>query len=438
MKHKPRSNEQLSRLSFFLATAGWQWCCQPFSCLCSQNVTHRRRRFVQHDGHVGLRNPCLLSKSKDPIPNRSLRSRRAAARSISSAWCCIMLAKDRIEVSKIGITGYWLWSRLSDICDCCKSMKNFRDSAFTNSGLEVGLPAFQLPMFEKCDSLPKGDLCDMFVSGIHAFCEISASIPYQKLEVPESQSTGTLHLCINASRPSLCCSCGKKTCLMQRSRGFGHGVVVSKNCTILIVLLCDCCKPMNNCRDWALSNSGLEVGLPAFQLPTFENFTQCRKEICSTCLCKESIPTIPFGNSKHPLPTRSRFLRAAVRSTSSALCLHHAHPFVAAEEKKQSHAEKQRVWSRSCRDQNLLRAIQRLILSKIWATGYWLCSQVWHVTSANQWTIVEIEFLATASWKWGCQPFTCPCSKSVTHCRKEIGSRCLFKESMPFVKSSEI
>ena len=64
----------------------------------------------------------------------------------------------------------------------------------------------------------------------------------------------------------------KKTCLTQRSRGFGHGVVVSKMCysvTLVIVLsvvLCDCCKPMNNCRDWAFSNSGLEVWLPAFQL----------------------------------------------------------------------------------------------------------------------------------------------------------------------------
>ena len=30
-------------------------------------------------------------------------------------------------------------------------------------GLEVGRPAFQPPMFEKCDSLPKRDLFDMFV-----------------------------------------------------------------------------------------------------------------------------------------------------------------------------------------------------------------------------------------------------------------------------------
>ena len=92
--------------------------------------------------------------------------------------------------------------------------------------------------------------------------------------------------------------------------------------------------------------------------PCSQNVTHCRKEICSTCLFKTSIPAVPFWNSKHPLPTRSRFLRATVRSTSSALWLHHAHPFVAATEKNLSHAEKQKVWSRSCGLQDLLRPIQ--------------------------------------------------------------------------------
>ena len=63
---------------------------------------------------------------------------------------------------------------------------------------------------------------------------------------------------------------------------------------------------------------------------------------------------IPLGNFKHPLPARRRFLTATVRSTCSALWLHHAHPFVAATEKNVSHAEKQRVWSRSCGLQDLL------------------------------------------------------------------------------------
>ena len=168
------------------------------------------------------------------------------------------------------------------------------------------------------------------------------------------------------------------TCLTQRSRGIGHGVVVSKICYnavfVLSVVLCDCCKPMNNSWEWAFSNSGLEVGLPAFQLLCLKNVTHSRKEIYATCLCKECIPAIPFWNSKHPLAARSRFLRAAVRS---AIWLHHAHPFVAAAEKNMSHAEKQRVWWRSCVLQDLLY-IQ------------WLCSQLCYVTAANPWTIVEI------------------------------------------------
>ena len=44
---------------------------------------------------------------------------------------------------------------------------------------------------------------------------------------------------------------------------------------------------------------------------------------------------MPFVKSKPPLPTRSlRFLRAAVHSTSPAFWLHHAHPFVAAAERR--------------------------------------------------------------------------------------------------------
>ena len=34
-------------------------------------------------------------------------------------------------------------------------------------------------------------------------------------------------------------------------------------------------------------------------------------------------------------------------------------------------------------------------------------------------------------WKWGCQPFSCRCSQNVTHCRKEICSTFLLKESIP-------
>ena len=80
-----------------------------------------------------------------------------------------------------------------------------------------------------------------------------------------------------------------------------------------------------------LASVGWKRGCRPFSCAWSENVTYCRKEICSTYSSKESMP---FVKSKPPLPTRSlRSLRAAVHSTSSALCLHHAHPFVAASEK---------------------------------------------------------------------------------------------------------
>ena len=157
------------------------------------------------------------------------------------------------------------------------------------------------------------------------------------------------------------------------------------------------------------SHSGLEVGLSAFQLPTFAKWDALPK--------KESIPaTITFWISKHPLPTRSfRFLRVTL---CSALWLHHAHPFVAATAKDLSHAEKQRVWSWSCGLQDLLQCSDCALS----------CAMRLLQTNHNQPTLVEIELLATVGRKWGCQPFSCPCSQNVTHCRMEICSTCLSKD----------
>ena len=118
------------------------------------------------------------------------------------------------------------------------------------------------------------------------------------------------------------------------------------------------CAPMWLLQTKFLASVGWKRGCQPFSCPDSQNVTHCRKEIYATWLSKESIPAIPFGYSKHPLLTRSlRFLRVAAPSTSSALCLHHSHLFVAAEEKNQSHAEKQKVWSRSCGLQDLLRTI---------------------------------------------------------------------------------
>ena len=106
-----------------------------------------------------------------------------------------------------------------------------------------------------------------------------------------------------------------------------------------------------------LATVGWKWGCQPLSYQCSQNVTYWRRFVRHACQ-RESMP---FVKSKPPLPTRSlRFLRAAAPSTSSALWLHHAHSFVAAAEKSLSHAEKQRVWSRSCRLQDLLRTIQWL------------------------------------------------------------------------------
>ena len=108
-----------------------------------------------------------------------------------------------------------------------------------------------------------------------------------------------LHCCCIMPRimpiPSLQLKKKNSLSLMQRSRGFGHGVVVSKICYVqysdcvqdldyrvliaLSVVTCDCCKPTNHCRDWAFSHSGLEAGLPAFQLPMYSMWDALPKKV---------------------------------------------------------------------------------------------------------------------------------------------------------------
>ena len=177
-----------------------------------------------------------------------------------------------------------------------------------------------------------------------------------------------------ASRPSLRCNPRKKPVSCQGRRGFGHGVWSPTFVTIqwLWSQLCY----MTAANQWAvgqielLAKVGWKRNCQSFSCPCSLNVMHCRKEqeapekeICSTCLSQESILAIPFGISKHPLSTRSRFLRVTVRPTSSTiLWLNHVHPFVAATEKNLSHAEKQKVWSRSCALQGLLCTI----VSKIW------------------------------------------------------------------------
>ena len=151
---------------------------------------------------------------------------------------------------------------LSDVLwDCCKPVSNCRDWDFSNSEFEVGLPAFQLPMFTKCDALPNGDVLDMFRNPFPLFLVGIPSI-HSLAEAWAFWEPRTFrHLCIRSwlhhAHPFV--AAAEETCHMQRSRGSGHGVVVSKNCyntvIVLSVVLWDCCKPTNKCWDWASSNS---------------------------------------------------------------------------------------------------------------------------------------------------------------------------------------
>ena len=116
-----------------------------------------------------------------------------------------------------------------------------------------------------------------------------------------------------------------KTSPMQRSRGFGHGAVVSKICYNAVIVLSELCygtaaNQRTIVKIELLATVSWKWGCRPFSCRCSQNVMHCRKEICSTCSFKESIP-------------RRFFLRAAACSTSSALWLHHAHPFVVTAEK---------------------------------------------------------------------------------------------------------
>ena len=90
---------------------------------------------------------------------------------------------------------------------------------------------------------------------------------------------------------------------MQRSRGFDHGVVVSRTCWGIFrspMVPCDHCKTMNSFGDWVFNHGGWEVGLPAFQLPMFAecDYCRCQQEIRFTCLSRirnQSVHSLPVA-----------------------------------------------------------------------------------------------------------------------------------------------
>ena len=159
-----------------LATEGWKWGCQPFSCPRSQNVTHCRKEVY---ATCCQRNPGLLwNLSLHSLPEAwGPWERQHAPPALH--YGCIMLPKDRVVVSTLWITGYALWSRLPCRCDCCKLTKNCWDSAFSLCGWR--LPAFQPPLFAECHALPKRGLCDMLSKESMPFVKSKPALPTRSL-----------------------------------------------------------------------------------------------------------------------------------------------------------------------------------------------------------------------------------------------------------------
>ena len=142
--------------------------------------------------------------------------------------------KFRLDFLVSGLQGRLLQhlARVGPMFPCNKGhevMKNCRDWDFSLRGLEVLPPEFQLPMFAKCDALPKGDLFSMMV----ASC-------LQKIE--------------------------------SRYPRFGLQDIDCDLGCLIYAYIRDSCKSMKNCRDSAFSLRGLEAGLWAFRL---QMFTTC-------------------------------------------------------------------------------------------------------------------------------------------------------------------
>ena len=108
--------------------------------------------------HAFLRIPCLLLKSQSPLPTRSLRlpTSSASCPSLRCNWRKRPVSCREAEGLYHGVVvSRTCWGNIPDLrlvpCDHCKTMNSFGDWVFNHGGWEVGLPAFQLPMFAECD-----------------------------------------------------------------------------------------------------------------------------------------------------------------------------------------------------------------------------------------------------------------------------------------------
>ena len=131
------------------------------------------RRFVWH---VNLRNPCLLwNLSLHCLPEAwgPWGPRYASPPPILHGAFITPIPSLQLQKKDPSHAGKQrVWSRSCGLQDLlqytdCSSMTAAK-KAFSLLRLEVGLPAFQLTMFAKCEALPKGDLFNMFVYDIHS------------------------------------------------------------------------------------------------------------------------------------------------------------------------------------------------------------------------------------------------------------------------------
>ena len=126
---------------------------------------------------------------------------------------------------------------------------------------------------------------------------------------------------------------------------------------------------MNSCRDWVFSNSGLEVWLPAFQLPMFaKRDTAWRRFARHVCL-RHPFPPFHFGiPSIQSLPEAGSWERQYAPPVLHYACImlrKRSYPFVE-DSGFVSQCREAKVWSRSCGLQGLLPAAH---VRQMWRTA---------------------------------------------------------------------
>ena len=216
-------------------------------------------------------------------------------------------------------------------------MKNCRGWVFSLCGLEVRLPAFSCPCSLNVTHYWKEDYATSLSKESMPFVKSKPPLPTRSLR--SLRAAGRFTSSFRLHHP-----CKK---IELRYPRFGlQDIDCDLGC-----LIYDCCESMKNCQDLTLRLRGLGGRLPAFQLPMFM-FVKCDALL-------NLFPPFLFGiPSIHSLPESW-----GPWEPSSALCLHHAHPFV--------------------------------------VVMHWLFSHV------------------TATCPWAADV------RNVTHCPKEIGSTCL-------------